>query len=98
MGTLSFYKWVGDKLQVNVYVIPNAKKDEVIGPYLDAIKIKIKAQALENKANQHLINLMAKWFGVPKTHVSLLKGDHARQKLIEIQNPKIFPEWMGTEG
>jgi uncharacterized protein YggU (UPF0235/DUF167 family) len=39
---------------IRVHVIPNAKIDTVVGEYGDAIKIKLRAPAVEGKTNTAL--------------------------------------------
>lgn len=88
-----FYTQKGHDLILRVLVVPNAKQDEVIGPFEDAIKIKIKVPPVENKANHHLCHILSRWFEVPKTSVSILKGHTSRKKLVLIKNPKVLPKW-----
>jgi uncharacterized protein len=91
------FSWQGSTLVLDVYVCPNAKSDEFIGPYEGAIKIKITAPAKENKANTHIIKLLSKCFNVPKSAVTLVKGLQSKQKRFHINNPKSLPDWISHE-
>jgi uncharacterized protein len=66
-------------------VIPGAPRDEVIGMLGDALKIKIRAPALEGRANEAIIEFLADALGLPRRGVSLLHGDKSRQKVIRIE-------------
>lgn len=70
--------------KIEIKAQPNAPKNEVIGWLGDALKVKIHAPALEGKANQELCVFIAKKLGLPKSFVSLTKGDTSRRKLVEI--------------
>lgn len=59
-------------------------KTEVIGWLGEAMKVKVHAPALEGKANEELCSFLAETLGLPKRSVSLLQGDTARKKLVEI--------------
>lgn len=72
---------------VNIRVTPNAKNDEISGPYGEGVKIRLRAPAVEGKANQALIAFLAKTFGVSRSSVRIAGGDKARNKRVEIHGP-----------
>ncbi|HLS27248.1 MAG TPA: DUF167 domain-containing protein [Opitutales bacterium] len=72
---------------VNIRVTPNAKNDEIAGPYGDGVKIKLRAPAVEGKANQALIVFLAKELGVSRNSIRIIGGDKARNKRVELQGP-----------
>ena len=69
---------------MSVHVVPNAKIDKVVGEHGSAIKIKLRAPAVERKANAALINLLAERLKVPKPKIVLLRGHKSRDKLVRI--------------
>ena len=69
---------------LSVHVVPNAKIDKVVGEQGGAIKIKLRAPAVESKANAALINLLAERLKVPKLKIVLLRGHKSRDKLVRI--------------
>ena len=72
-------------MQLHIRVKPNSKKDELsIGPD-GIIQVRLKAPPVDGKANKYLIGFLAGFFGVPKSKVTLLKGESNRFKTIEIQ-------------
>ena len=87
----NFYKWKNNDLLLNLYVQPNAKKDEWVGKYGENIKVRITALPIENKANKHLLKFLAKSFSVPVSQVVILKGENQRMKRIKIMNPHHLP-------
>ena len=69
---------------VELKVIPNAPRDEIAGWLGEALKVKIKAPALEGRANDALLDFLAQKLGVPRRDLSLLRGDKSRRKVVQI--------------
>ena len=69
-----FYKKDNNGVVVRVKAVPNSSKNEVCGLYEDALKIKIKAPAVENKANEELVKFISKLLKVPKSSISFKNG------------------------
>ena len=69
---------------LRVHVVPNAKIDSLIGDYGDAIKIKLRAPAVEGKANAALMRFLAKQLKLPRHSIVLERGHASRDKLIRI--------------
>ena len=87
-----FHKWEGDNLLLNLYVQPNAKKNELVGEYGNKLKVRITALPIDNKANKHLRKYLAKIFAVPLSHIELIKGENQRAKRVKIVSPVKLPE------
>ncbi len=61
-----------------------AKTDEVYREG-NTLSIKIKAPALEGKANQAIVKLLADYFHVPQSAVNIKSGFSSKNKVIEIE-------------
>ncbi|MDD5623363.1 MAG: DUF167 domain-containing protein [Candidatus Peribacteraceae bacterium] len=48
------------------------------------VKLDIAAAPEDGKANEELIRFLAEEFGVPKSHVEILKGHTAKTKVVRI--------------
>ena len=72
-------------LTLNLQATPNAPRSEIIGWMGDRLKLKIKAPAVEGKANAELLRFLAKVFGVRPNAVTLLRGETARLKVVRIE-------------
>ena len=70
---------------VSVRVQPRARKDELAGEMNGALKVRLQAPALENRANDALIDFLAHLLKTPKSAVRILSGDRSRIKRIEIR-------------
>lgn len=72
-------------MKISVRVKPGTKQEKIekIGERDFIIRVKEKPQ--EGKANQAVIRVLAEFFGVAKSGVTLLKGQTAREKVFEIK-------------
>jgi uncharacterized protein len=68
-----------------VRVQPRASKDEIAGEMNGALKVRLQAPAVENYANDALIEFLAQLLKTPKSAVRILSGDRSRTKRIEIR-------------
>jgi uncharacterized protein (TIGR00251 family) len=77
-------KEVTDGLIIKIKIVPNSSKNDII---LEEgfIKIKVKAQPIENKANKALIEFLSKSFKIPKSNIEILKGDTSKEKTLLIK-------------
>ncbi len=64
-----------------IKISPNAKKNEIIKTDTE-VKIKITAQPVDGKANKALIEFLSKTFKIPKTSISIVKGETSKEKTI----------------
>ncbi len=70
--------------KLKLRIVPNAKRDEVVGEHGDAVKVKVAAPALEGKANEALLEFIAEKLGLHRRDILLVAGEKSRDKLIEI--------------
>ncbi len=83
------YQIKDDKVIINVKAQPNSSKNKIAGIYGDAIKINIKAPAVEGAANKELIKFISKEFKIPKSEI-IIKGETSKKKqLILPLNEKV---------
>jgi hypothetical protein len=68
-----------------VRVQPRASKDEIAGVIEGALKIRLRAQAVENRANEALVEFLAHLLKTPKSAVRILGGERSRTKRVEIR-------------
>ena len=94
---MSLYRWDGENLVLELYVQPNAKKDELVGEYNGRLKVRITAPPIDNKANKYLLKFLAKAFAVSASRVTLLKGETQRTKLVRITSPATLPDGIAQK-
>ncbi|HUY70286.1 MAG TPA: DUF167 domain-containing protein [Candidatus Baltobacteraceae bacterium] len=69
---------------IKVAVTPNARVPSIVMVDEYNYRAKVDARAMDGKANIRLIEMLAERFGVPKSHIRILKGLTGRTKSIEI--------------
>jgi uncharacterized protein len=67
-----------------VRVQPRASRDEIAGVIDGAMKIRLCAPAVENRANEALIEYLAGILKTSKSAVRIRSGEQSRSKRIEI--------------
>lgn len=72
-------------LVFSVRVQPRASKDEVAGEMGGALKVRLRAPAVEDRANEALVEFLAGLLKTPRSAVSILSGERSRVKRIEIR-------------
>jgi uncharacterized protein (TIGR00251 family) len=70
--------------RLRVHVVPNAKINKVVGEHGGAIKIKLRAPAVEGKANSALISFLADELNISQRAIVTEQGLRSRDKLIRI--------------
>ena len=68
-----------------VRVQPRASRDEVAGVINGAMKVRLQAPALEDRANTALCEYLALLLKTPRSAVRILSGDRSRIKRIAIR-------------
>src|SRR5438876_8573856 len=68
-----------------VRVQPRASKDEIAGEMGAALKVRLQAPAVEDRANEALVEFLAQLLKTPRTAVRILSGERSRTKRIEIR-------------
>ena len=66
------------------HVVPNAKENKVVGRHGAAIEIRLRAPAVEGKANAALRSFLAEELNISASRITLARGQKSREKLIRI--------------
>lgn len=72
-------------MRIYVKVTPRAGKNEILKISEGEYKIKVTAPPEKGKANEAVVEILADYFGVPKSSVNIIGGKSARVKIIDIQ-------------
>jgi|LULL01.1.fsa_nt_gb uncharacterized protein (TIGR00251 family) len=72
---------------LKVLILPNSKKNQIVGIYGDPprLKLKIAAKAIEGKANKELLRFLAKILHISPSKTEILKGQESKLKTIYIE-------------
>jgi uncharacterized protein len=66
-------------------IIPNAPRNEIVGWLGTALKVKVHAPALEGRANDELLDFLAQQLHVPRRSLTLLRGEKSGRKVVRIK-------------
>ncbi|HWP48237.1 MAG TPA: DUF167 domain-containing protein [Candidatus Limnocylindrales bacterium] len=69
-------------LILKVHIQPRASKNEVVGEYKGALKIRITAPPVDHQANRALIAFLAELLGIRKSQIEILSGHTGRNKTV----------------
>ncbi len=69
----------------SVRVQPRASKDEIAGEMGGALKVRLRAPAVEGRANEALVEFLAQLLKTPRSAVRILGGERSRTKRLEIR-------------
>ena len=71
-------------VELNVRVIPRAKKTEISGERDGALVVRVAAPPVEGAANEALVAFLARALGVQKRAVQIVSGERSRTKRVAI--------------
>lgn len=86
-----WYKRKNDTVIINVYVQTGTKSTEIVGFFGDALKVRLASPPIDGRANDALLNCIAKLFNVPRRQVELVRGSKSRYKSISITGSTVEP-------
>jgi uncharacterized protein len=71
-------------MRIYIKVSPRSAKNEVVKVSEGEYKVKLTAPPVDGQANEALIKLLAKFFGVSKSSVNIVGGKTAKIKMVDI--------------
>lgn len=83
-------------IRLAVQIMPNAKKNEVVGVLNGVLKIRLQARPIEGKANDALVRYLADALGLPKAMIAITHGHTSRQKTIEVRAGQLTADAVGN--
>jgi uncharacterized protein (TIGR00251 family) len=77
---------------MDIQAQPGAKRTEVIGLYGDCIKVRLASPPVDGKANQCLIEFLARQLGVKRSQVKISRGMNSRRKTVFVASSGVKPD------
>jgi uncharacterized protein (TIGR00251 family) len=71
-----------------VQVQPRASHDAIAGEYADALKIRLTAPPVDDRANEALTRLLAERLNVPVAAVRIVSGEKSHRKRVFVAGAK----------
>ena len=72
-------------MKFRIKIKPNSKTDGIIREADGSLKVKIKAQPIDGKANKYLIEYFSVLLNLPQSKIILRKGETIAYKTIAIE-------------
>jgi uncharacterized protein (TIGR00251 family) len=69
---------------VTVHVLPRASREGVAGLFGDAVRVRLTAPPLENRANEALVRFLSATLNVPRARVEIVAGRRGRAKVVRV--------------
>jgi uncharacterized protein len=76
---------------LTIHAVPGAKTSRVAGFHGDALKVQVAAPPEKGRANAELVALLSTLLGVPKSGVSVARGESSRRKIVLVSAPQADP-------
>lgn len=73
-------------MDIKIKVIPKSSINAIIGFDEDILKVKLTAVPEKGLANRALITLLSKTLKIPKSDITILKGETSSSKILRIAN------------
>ena len=67
-----------------IKVQPRARKNAITGVVGDMLKLALTAPPVDGRANQAVIEFLAKLFEIPRASVTIASGETSRKKVVRI--------------
>lgn len=94
-----FYNIDDVTVTLRIKAQPNASRTEFCEVYdNDAMKIRIKAPAVEGAANKELVKFLAKSFKVSKSDILFKTGQNSKIKIVAFPLNDKFKDWIEENG
>jgi uncharacterized protein (TIGR00251 family) len=71
-----------------VQVQPRASRDAIEGEHADALKVRLTAPPVDDRANEALVQLLAGRLNVPRAAVRIVSGEKSRRKRVAVAGIK----------
>jgi hypothetical protein len=82
---MPFIKQTETGCELSVRVQPGASRSEVAGLHGTALKVRVKAPPVEGKANEALLEYLAKVLRVRRSQCAVARGEKSRSKVVAIR-------------
>ena len=75
---------MAEVVRLRVRVTPRAGRDHIDGAADGVLRVRLAAPPVEGRANEALVRLLARALALPPRDVRVVRGQAARDKLVEI--------------
>jgi uncharacterized protein len=69
----------------SVRVVPRASRSEIVGEQDGLLRVRIAAPPVDGAANEELVRVLAKEFGVARRSINIVSGHSSRVKKVSVE-------------
>lgn len=91
---MNWFHWDGTTLRLHLKLQPGASRSEFADLHGDNLKVRIRAPAIEGRANAELLSFLSTSFAVGKTSIRIERGELGRFKTVIVATPRQLPETL----
>ena len=73
---------------------PRSSREGIDGRIGERVRVRVNAAPVDNAANERVVALIAREFGVPKGNVELISGATRRDKRLRVRGALRHPDWL----
>ena len=71
-------------VRIKVRVVPRSGRAGIAGERDGSLLVRLSSAPVEGAANDELVEVIARAFGVARRAVTIVNGEHSRRKLLEV--------------
>jgi hypothetical protein len=72
-------------MQIRAKIIPKSSLNIVMSEMDGSLRVKLTAPPEKGKANEQLVEILAKHYNIKKSKIRILKGHTSHEKILEIE-------------
>ncbi len=93
------YEPAARRATLTLHIQLNARVTAIVGRHGDALKMKVAAPAVGDRANRKLIDFLHQWFKLPILDITIKQGVRGRRKVVELNNagPAVVAKLADTD-
>lgn len=80
-----FFHSTARGVEVTVSVLPRSSRSKIVGVHDGALKLKLTKPPVDGAANAECCTVLAKYLGIPKSQVSVVRGATSRRKVVLVE-------------
>ena len=83
-------------VRIRLKVVPGSRKEQIVGPLGDRLKVKVSAPPEQGKANQAVCELLARALNVDTRRVEIIAGLSTPEKVARVEgvsSAMLAPKW-----
>ena len=70
--------------RLRLHVTPGAREEQIAGWHGGSLRVKVQARPEKGRANQAVLQMLARRLGVAPANLSIVRGAASRDKLVEV--------------